>query len=70
MARLLVGPDHKVLMPTAAILGAIFVLLCDGLARTAAAPLEIPIGVVTALFGAPFFLYLLRRKKSQIITEV
>lgn len=66
ISRLFVGPDHKVLLPVSGLLGAIFLLLCDGLARTIAIPLEIPIGVITALAGAPFFLYLLRRKKSNL----
>jgi iron complex transport system permease protein len=66
ISRLLAGPDHKVLLPVSGLLGAIFLLLCDILARTVAVPLEIPIGVITALAGAPFFLYLLRRKKTNL----
>lgn len=69
LSRLFVGPDHKVLLPVSGLIGAIFLLLCDGLARTVAIPLEIPIGVITALAGAPFFLYLLRRKKSIYFVE-
>lgn len=69
ISRLLVGPDHKVLLPVSGLLGAIFLLLCDVLARTIAVPLEIPIGVITALAGAPFFLYLLRRKKTTLFFE-
>ena len=70
IGRLLVGPNHKVLIPVSGLLGAIFLILCDVLARTIAAPIEIPIGVITALAGAPFFLYLLRRKKTSIEYEV
>jgi iron complex transport system permease protein len=69
ISRLLVGPDHKVLIPVSGLLGAIFLLLCDVIARTVAIPLEIPIGVITALAGAPFFLYLLRRKKTNLLFE-
>ncbi|GAF89396.1 unnamed protein product, partial [marine sediment metagenome] len=51
IARLLVGPDHRVMLPTSALLGAIFLPLCDTLARTIVAPSEIPIGAITALIG-------------------
>lgn len=61
LARLLVGPDHRVLLPLAAMLGAILLTLADLAARTAVRPAELPLGVLTALVGAPFFLYLLRR---------
>ena len=63
--RLALGPDHRRLVPTAALLGALFLVLADLLARTVIAPGEIPIGVVTALVGGPFFLYLLRRQKGR-----
>jgi iron complex transport system permease protein len=63
-ARLIVGPDHRRLLPLAALCGAGFLMLADLLARTAIAPEELPLGVVTALAGAPFFLYLLRRAKN------
>lgn len=62
IARRLVGPDHRVLIPCSALLGAIMVIAADAVARTAMAPGEIPIGVITALLGAPFFLYLLRKE--------
>jgi len=64
IARLLVGPDHRVMLPTSALLGAIFLILCDTLARIVIAPSEIPIGAITALVGAPLFIYLLRRKNK------
>lgn len=60
-ARLALGPDHRTLVPMAALLGAIFLILADLLARTLIAPAELPIGVVTALVGGPLFLWLLRR---------
>ncbi|MEU4733201.1 iron ABC transporter permease [Streptomyces sp. NPDC023588] len=60
-ARMVVGAGHRALLPVAALGGAVFLLLADLLARTAAAPEEIPVGVVTALVGGPFFLWMLRR---------
>lgn len=60
--RLLFGPDHRLLLPVSALLGAAFLVAADTVARIALAPAEIPVGVVTALCGAPFFLYLLRRQ--------
>ena len=60
--RLVWGPDFRFVLPLSFISGAIFLILADVLARTLIAPSEIPIGVITALCGAPFFLYLLRRR--------
>jgi iron complex transport system permease protein len=62
LVRLLGGPDHRSVLPASALLGASLLLLADVFARTAAAPAEVPIGVVTALIGAPFLLWLLRRR--------
>ena len=62
IARLLVGPDHRIMLPVAAFLGGAFLILCDVLARTLMSPTEIPIGAITAIIGAPLFIYLLRRK--------
>jgi iron complex transport system permease protein len=64
--RLLWGADHRFLLPLSVLSGAIFMILADLAARTALAPTEIPIGVITAICGAPFFLYLLRRRKKAI----
>jgi iron complex transport system permease protein len=64
--RLVWGSDHRFLLPLSVISGAIFLILADLVARTIMAPTEIPIGVITALCGAPFFLYLLRRRKKAI----
>ncbi|MBD2871193.1 FecCD family ABC transporter permease [Paenibacillus arenilitoris] len=61
--RLMVGPDYRLIIPLSAIGGGIFVLWADTLARIALSPKEIPLGVVTALIGAPFFAYLLHRRK-------
>ena len=59
--RLVFGPSHRRLLVSSALGGALFLILADAVARTAAAPVEIPVGVITALFGAPFFIWLLRR---------
>ena len=64
--RLLFGAGHRTLLPLALLLGAAFLVLCDVVARTALAPAEVPIGVVTALVGAPFFLVVLRRHKGAL----
>jgi len=63
--RFLVGPDHRVLLPAAVFAGAGFLILCDMAARTFFGPVEIPVGVITATLGGPFFLLLLRRAKGQ-----
>ena len=63
--RLSLGPDHRLLLPASALAGAIFVVIADLLARIVLAPVEIPIGVITALVGAPFFLILLRRSRRE-----
>lgn len=63
IARMIVGPDHRILIPVSALLGGIFLILSDTLCRSVIAPSEIPTGVVTAILGGPLFLYLLKRKK-------
>jgi iron complex transport system permease protein len=55
-----VGADHRLLAPCAFLLGAAFVALCDVFSRTILAPVEIPVGVITALLGGPFFIWMLR----------
>ncbi|GAB1387549.1 iron ABC transporter permease [Melaminivora sp.] len=65
-ARLLAGPDHRIVLPGAALLGAALVLAADALARTLAQPAELPLGVLTALLGGPMFLAMLRRFKGRI----
>ncbi|MFN8995038.1 MAG: FecCD family ABC transporter permease, partial [Pseudomonadota bacterium] len=64
MARLMAGPDHRTLLPLAALLGATLLTAGDLVARTAVRPAELPIGILTALLGAPFFLWLLRRRSG------
>ncbi len=62
LVRLLVGADHRVVLPSAILFGAAFLVGCDVVARTVMAPLDLPVGVITALIGGPFFLWLLVRK--------
>lgn len=62
--RLLVGSDHRLLLPFSYFGGAAFMIICDTIARTIAAPTEIPVGVITAVFGAPYFIYLLYRNSK------
>nr|WP_233151399.1 iron ABC transporter permease [Mycobacterium lehmannii] len=64
IVRMLVGADHRRALPAAALLGASFLIVCDIAARTVAAPEELPVGVLTALVGGPYFLWLMRRKVS------
>jgi iron complex transport system permease protein len=64
--RMFVGPNHKYLIPFSALGGAFFLLICDTLARTIAAPSELPVGAITALFGAPYFAYLLIKNKKRV----
>ena len=62
VVRLVIGPSHRRLLPAAALSGALLVSLADTAARTVAAPIELPIGVITSLIGGPFFLYLIAKK--------
>lgn len=62
--RLLFGPDHRLLLPASGLIGATFLIACDTFARTILSPVELPVGVITAAFGGPFFIYLLRRRKG------
>src|SRR5699024_6415906 len=64
LVRLLVGPDYRVLIPVTAVLGGLYVLCADTLARTLLTPTALPPAVVTAFLGAPFFGYLLRKSKQ------
>lgn len=64
--RLILGPSHRTLIPASILTGALFLIVCDLLARTVHPPMEIRLGVVTAAFGAPFFLWLLRRQHKEI----
>ena len=62
LVRLMVGADHRIVLPASALFGAAFLIACDAVARTVLAPLELPVGVITALIGGPFFLWLLVRR--------
>jgi iron complex transport system permease protein len=62
LIRMLFGSDYRLLLPTSALLGGIAVVLADTLARTLVAPTELPVGAMTAIAGAPVFVYLLRRR--------
>lgn len=66
IVRIIVGPDHRILIPASALFGAIFMVFSDTLARVLISPTEIPVGIITALFGGPFFIYLLINKKRAI----
>lgn len=63
--RLVIGPDHRALLPLSALGGALFLLIADTLARNVASPIEIRVGIITALTGAPFFLFLLIRQRTR-----
>ncbi|QGT99448.1 Vitamin B12 ABC transporter, permease component BtuC [Candidatus Syntrophocurvum alkaliphilum] len=68
IVRMILGPDHRVLIPISALVGGLFLIWADTIARIIITPSELPVGVITALIGAPFFGYLLRvRKKSMSI---
>ena len=63
MMRMVFGSDHRLLLPASGLFGLSFLVIADTIARTVLAPVELPVGVITAIFGAPFFIYLLRRKR-------
>jgi iron complex transport system permease protein len=64
--RLIFGPDHRTLIPASFFIGSAFLVLCDTAGRTLFAPTEVPVGVITAMLGGPFFIMLLRRKRSEL----
>ena len=63
--RMSFGPEHRLLLPASALAGSAFVVIADLLARILLAPIEIPVGIITAIIGAPFFIYLLRRTRRE-----
>lgn len=65
MMRMLLGPDHRILLPASALGGAMFLVICDSLGRIVMPPAEVRVGIMTALLGTPYFLYLLRRLQKQ-----
>ena len=64
IVRLIVGPDLRILLPASIFFGASFLIICDTLARTLIAPTEIPVGIITAMLGGPFFVWLLKRPRT------
>jgi iron complex transport system permease protein len=64
--RIVVGPDHRILVPASALFGAIFLIFADTISRTIFSPTELPVGIITAFFGGPFFTYLLITRKKGI----
>ena len=64
LLRLIIGPDHRYLLPSAALLGAALLVVADMISRSVIAPAELPIGIVTATLGGPFFLWILLRNRS------
>jgi iron complex transport system permease protein len=66
LIRLMAGPDHRYVLPGSALLGALLLLIADLLARTVAVPAEVPIGILTAVLGGPFFLWLLLKQRTHI----
>jgi iron complex transport system permease protein len=66
--RMILGPDHVRLLPATALAGALFLLIADTAARTIIAPAELPVGVLTAFIGGPFFLYLLRKSRREVLS--
>ncbi|ELA9306115.1 iron ABC transporter permease [Vibrio parahaemolyticus] len=67
LGRMLSGPDHRTLLPISALLGALLLTCADMIARVLLAPAELPVGIVTALIGAPFFIYLLFQQRGKIL---
>jgi iron complex transport system permease protein len=65
LTRMLVGPDHRVLIPSSFLTGGIFLVFCDTLARSISGSTELPVGIITALSGGPFFIYLLRKSRGR-----
>jgi iron complex transport system permease protein len=63
LVRIVVGADHRLVLPGSALFGAAFLVGCDVAARTILAPLELPVGIITAIVGGPFFLWLLLKRR-------
>ncbi len=66
MVRMIVGPDHRILIPSSILAGSTFLVLCDIVSRSLLYPAMLPIGIITALVGAPYFIYLLRRRRREV----
>lgn len=68
IAKIIIGPDYKKTLPLTLLWGAAFMVLCDILSRSLLSPAEIPVGVITSFFGAPYFIYLLYKDKKKVIS--
>jgi len=66
ICRLLIGPDHRLLTPATVLFGGAFLAVCDTVARTVIAPTELPVGIITAMLGGPFFLWLLLTRSAEM----
>jgi iron complex transport system permease protein len=66
-ARMVLGPDHRLLLPASALVGGTFLAVADTVARSLLAPTELPVGVITALCGGPFFIYLLMSHRKEAV---
>jgi iron complex transport system permease protein len=66
LLRMVIGPDHRYLLPASALLGGSLLIFADVLARTIVVPAELPIGIITAAVGGPFFLWILLRQRSRL----
>lgn len=65
VSRMIVGPDHRALMPMSIVTGATFMVVADTIARTVISPVELPVGIITAIAGTPFFFILMRKRRSK-----
>jgi iron complex transport system permease protein len=61
------GPDHRILLPASFLGGALFLMMCDTLARSLLENMEIPVGIITSIIGGPFFLFLLLKHKKSMV---
>lgn len=68
LMRMLFGPDHRLLLPASGLGGALFLIICDSIGRTIISPVEIRVGIMTAVLGTPYFLYLLRKMHKNTFT--
>lgn len=64
--RMIAGSDHRMLLPFSVVGGAVFMVICDTIARSVVPPVEIPVGAITSIFGAPYFMYLLYKNKKKV----
>ena len=64
------GPDHRLLLPASVIVGAIFLIVCDAVARVLTGAAELPVGIITAIAGGPFFIFLLKKKEIELSNVV